>query len=241
MIGMSLMGFAPQAFAEPYGQVVGYYSNGKLIHSTALPEKGGGFVNLFRSRNHFWGSQGLVEIIQWAAADILHRFPQGERLQVGDLSKELGGVIERHGSHQNGLDVDFVYFRNNHREQDLNSKRGFEEEFVINGKLSKNFDLLRNWTFFKLLVSTGRINRMFVDPTIKEAFCDYARKYESTRQAAETLRRLRPYEKHADHVHVRLSCPNSSPECVQQPEPEPGSGCARHGALLSIESLESID
>jgi penicillin-insensitive murein DD-endopeptidase len=221
----SSLALETQLQPEPSRQVVGYYTKGKLSQATSMQRDGKGFVHLFHARNRFWGSQGLIELSEQASAEIAHLFPGGERLQIGDLSAEFGDFISGHKSHQNGLDADFAYFRLDHHEQDPNDLGGFEESFVVNGKLSNNFDLERNWTLIKLMASTGRINRIFVDQVIKLALCRYALEVGDAPMHTETLRRLRPATNHADHLHVRLTCPVTSPKCKSQEEPPKGSGC----------------
>src|SRR5690606_28371648 len=138
-----------------------------------------------------------------------------------------GGDISGHASHENGLDVDIAYFRNDHSEQDPEITSGFIERFVRNGKLSANFDLERNWTFIKALTRTGRISRIFTDRVIKNALCRYAESLGELKTEEEALRRLRHWPNHTDHWHVRLTCPEKSPRCKAQDDPPPGSGCGR--------------
>ena len=132
-------------FAQaPEEQSIGFYANGSLRNPISLSLEGEGFVKLFRGRERFWGNDQLIQMISESAASFKQMFPDSERLQVGDLSQKIGGKISGHNSHQNGLDVDLVYFRVNHQEQDLQQTNGFVEKFVSNGKLTPNFDLERN-------------------------------------------------------------------------------------------------
>jgi penicillin-insensitive murein endopeptidase len=202
---------------EPPGQVIGFYSNGRLAQATALGRDGKGYVHLFQHRERYYGSEGLVRILEAAAAALADAYPGGERLQIGDLSAEKGGRITRHASHQNGLDADIVYFRNDRREQDGGPIQDeFDESFVVDGELSENFDIVRNWALAKTFVASGRVNRMFVDAVIKQALCAHAKETGELESQAETLRRLRPYPSHDDHIHLRLTCPEGSPRCVEQ-------------------------
>lgn len=212
---------------EPQGQVLGFYSNGRLHDATPLTREGRGFVHLFQHRARGFGSAGLVTIIHEVSGAMAEQFPGGERLQVGDLSQEKGGQITRHASHQNGLDADIVYFRVDRREQrDEPQTNDFEESFVKNGKVTANFDFERNWALMRAFVATGRTQRVFVDRAIKAAFCDYARKIGEFESGAEILRRMRPYPNHDDHLHLRLTCPAAtSPKCLPQEELPAGTGC----------------
>src|SRR5687767_3158673 len=94
--------------AEPQDQVVGFYTRGSLVQATPLAEAGPGWVHLFHTRNRGWGSQGLVEILEWLAVTMSELHPGSERLQIGDLSARAGGKVSGHASHQNGLDADAV-------------------------------------------------------------------------------------------------------------------------------------
>lgn len=65
--------------------------------------------------NEGWGTTELIQMITKAVAFMGQRYPQKERLQIESLSKQEGGKIDSHSSHQNGLDVDMAYFRNERR------------------------------------------------------------------------------------------------------------------------------
>jgi penicillin-insensitive murein endopeptidase len=125
----------------------------------------------------------------------------------------------------------------NRTEQPISDESGFTEVFVKHGKLTENFDIERNWLFFHTAVSTGKIQRIFVDPAIKRLYCILFDKQGGQAQltrgsdpvslgeAGETLRRLRPYQNHDDHMHIRLYCPAGNTACVSQEEVLPGTGC----------------
>jgi penicillin-insensitive murein endopeptidase len=235
---------------EPPSQVIGYYSNGKLQNSSLLPFEGSGFIHLFHDRSRQYGSLGLIDIIQSAAQSFLEWDPTTERLQIGDISSQHGGQISGHASHQHGLDIDLVYYRRNRREQSLSHVSGFDENFVTpKGAVTQNFDTDRNWKFLSLLVETGRVERIFVDPAIKREFCRHSRKASleeaqtDPAKPTEMLRRLRPYANHQDHWHVRFTCPAASPECIPQNPPVPeGDGCdAVTMAEFSAEWFEGFE
>lgn len=205
-------------------QAVGFYARGSLKNQDQLPLSGDGFIKIMKNRNRAFATSDLVQLIEWAAA-IMVEYHSGERMQIGDMSKSGGKKVGGHKSHQNGLDADIIYFRKNHKEADPSLHNGFVENFVRKGKVTKNFDTDRNWELIKLLVGTERVSRIFVDKAIKRHLCKYARKKGELAQHAEALRRLRPYPHHDDHMHLRISCPTTSPRCVKQKEPPMGSGC----------------
>lgn len=209
----------------PSRQVNGFYSNGSLAQPEVLSLEGIGFLKLHRWRNRAYGSLDLVEILERVAAEMVRLFKDGERLQVGDLSAEKGGLISGHASHQNGLDVDLIFLRVNRFEQDPEKTDGMPELFVVKGEVTPNFDTPRNWELIKTLVGSQRVGRIFVDQAIKDHLCSHALKTGEFQSHSETLRRLRPYPNHDNHLHLRITCPKNSPDCKEQEPPPVGSGC----------------
>jgi len=207
---------------------VGYYSQGSLSGGVNLPDSGPGYMKLFTHRNRGWGTQEMIGMLIKSSADMNKKFPGMDRLQVGDISKEGGGdVSDLHSSHQNGQDADLTYYRRNQREQPSNHINGFSENMVINNRLSKNFDTARNWEFMKRLHQHGDVQRIFVDPVIKNELCRFARTRNELFRYDDVLRSLRPLGNHGDHMHVRLKCPPNARDCVAQEDPPAGTGCLR--------------
>lgn len=239
-VGLS-MTFAAEFPLEPKDQVQGFYTHGKIEGASVLPEQGVGFVGLFRQRARYFGSQGLVEILQSVAAELAALFPFGERLQIGDLSGEQGGFISGHASHQNGLDADIAYFRTDYQEQPKGVE-GFPMYFVKKGKITPEFDLERNFVLLDAFMKTGRANRLFVDPVIKQAMCQHAKTTNRWETSASLLRHIRPLAAyHANHVHVRLTCPKESLKCEKQDSIPAGTGCDLHSLFQRAELAEFID
>ncbi len=221
-------------FQGTVDQAVGSYAKGTLIHDSTLALQGEGFVKLFVPRSRWYATSDLVGVIGYIASEMTTRFPNHERLQIGDVSQHGGGPISGHASHMIGLDADFAYFNVSQREQDPQDVSGFKTSYVQNGKITKDFDIARNFTAMRVLVGTGRVNRIFVNEVVKKAICDYSKTLGPDPTPVDpklasipvTLRRLRPWEGHDDHMHLRLTCPKASPRCVPQEEPPVGDGCA---------------
>lgn len=212
-------------------EAIGFYSNGSLLDGEQLPDESFAHLKIFRPRQRAWGTRTLINTIIDAAASFRKKFPYGDRVQIGDMSASEGGVLARHASHQNGLDADVAYLKANHLERnpDVWGNSGFEEVFVTNGKITKNFDAARNWFLLKEVVLKKNIGRIFVDPEIKKAFCEKNKVIDSRASLAvrtEVLRRLRPYPNHDDHFHMRIDCPKRGGRCLAQEEPPVGSGCS---------------
>ncbi len=224
-------------------RAVGFFTNGSIQDSVTISNEGPGFVKIFRLRERGYGTASLIRMLELAAAGWRREFPIGDRIQIGDSGDHNGGYISGHGSHQNGLDVDIAYLNRSHVERDPNTNGpgGYMEQFVSGGKVTANFDIARNWGLMKHLVAQGNVGRIFVDSVIKKTFCSQAAALDPALPAArrtEVLRRLRPYQNHADHLHLRLKCPPNHPKCVEQSEPPSGSGCASTSSVRVDEYTE---
>lgn len=223
-------------FNEETAQAIGFYSNGSLLDPVQLPPESAAHLKIFRARDRAWGTQSLVSTILRATSAFHAHFPHGDRVQIGDMAQHSGGFLTMHDSHQNGLDADVAYLKSNQDERDPEGTgpKGFEENFVKHGQVTSNFDVSRNWFLLKEIVARGTVSRIFVDPAIKKEFCAKSLKIDPKEDAAvrvEVLRRLRPYPNHADHFHMRVSCPPSNGRCISQEEPPEGSGCNSTRAL----------
>jgi murein endopeptidase len=109
---------------------VGTHTAGALVQGVRLPAAGRSFYTwdpvLRRSPNRpwrRWGTDRLVRIVLRVARDFHAAHPRAPRLAVGDLSRPRGGDFGPqfgyigHASHQNGLDVDIYYPREDGRER----------------------------------------------------------------------------------------------------------------------------
>ena len=218
-------------FTRSFGQAFGVYDNGRLERPDLLPNAGEGFLKVFQDRNRGYGSLDLISLIEASAKEIHRDLPATEVVQIGDIASRNGGRLGGHGSHQNGLDADIVYFKRDHRPMRASGSEknptGFDEDFVDKqGELTANFDIDANWRFIQLLVGTGHVDRIFADSHIKKAFCEYAVAKGMREAWRETLRKLRHWPNHQDHLHVRLTCPANSRKCKPIPPIPAGDGCA---------------
>ncbi|HEV2711809.1 MAG TPA: penicillin-insensitive murein endopeptidase, partial [Gaiellaceae bacterium] len=65
-----------------------------------------------------WGTDRLVRLVLRIVREYAAANPSAPRLGIGDLSRRRGGYFgPRHVSHQNGLDVDVYYPRQDRRER----------------------------------------------------------------------------------------------------------------------------
>lgn len=210
---------------RPSSESIGTFNNGTLVNGESLPEDGEGYVQLFKYVGNVFGTSEMISMIQSTASEISRRYPSRDRLQVEDISAQQGGDIDPHGSHENGLDVDIEYFKANGVEHVPTFSKKYDDPMVINGQISPDFDVERNWELMKALNRNGRVSRIFVDQKIKNAFCKYARAKGDYESNISVLRNFRHAPNHADHLHVRLNCAIDDRKCVGRPPFTGGSGC----------------
>jgi penicillin-insensitive murein endopeptidase len=204
----------------------GTYSNGSLEDADCLPESGEGFMQLHRDWDRIWGTTDMVKMITETGKEMNEKFPNRDRLQVEDIAAKHGGEIDGHGSHENGLDVDIQFYKNDGIEHDPKAtNEDYAPEMITSGRVSENFDVERNWALMKTLHKHGNVQRIFIDQGLKKKLCSYAKEKGELVSAASVLRSLRHEENHQDHLHVRLRCPKNARSCVPQADPSPGTGC----------------
>ena len=125
-----------------------------------------------------------------------------------------------HSSHQSGLDVD-VWLR-----LDLPHLSEAKRESLTEIKFVDHdrFHVTSDWSdrqarMIRLAAIDHRVERIFVNPAIKQALC------QRSWPDRAWLRKVRPWWGHDGHMHVRLSCPAGNSLCEnQKPLPE-GEGC----------------
>ncbi len=205
---------------------IGYYSNGSIKDSLEYSRETPFVHKLFKARMRLYSTEEMFRTIQ-DMDDFLSKDINGkESIQLGDLSNMNGGKASGHGSHQNGLDADFVYLTNDRKLQSSTASY-WEEEFVVGNKISPNFDLVRNISLFQFLANKTPAARIFVDEVIKREICSFLSKSGEINLASMQimLRKLRVENLHKTHYHLRLYCPMGDTSCVPQSEPPIGDGC----------------
>jgi penicillin-insensitive murein DD-endopeptidase len=221
-----LLTFLLSMSAFSQSKSIGAPDNGSLVDADCLPEQGEGYMQLYRDMERIWGADPMIDMIQKTASDMSKRYPGKDRLQIEDISAKEGGAIEGHGSHENGLDVDIGFYKADSVEHDpIKKKQYYADPMVINGKVSPNFDVERNWELMKAFHRHGNVQKIFVDQVLKNEFCRYAKSKGDYSANIQVLRSLRHVTNHKDHMHVRLRCPKGAAQCKNLPEPPTGSGC----------------
>ena len=204
---------------------IGSAARGCLSGAARLAPDGRGYAIIRLSRRRYYGHPDLVAFIK----DLGRRAEVAglPRFLVGDMAQPRGGPLPfGHASHQTGLDVDIWFNLDAAVSPDTAAREDPDLPSMLEpGLLTVDPARFgpRQVKLLELVATDARVDRIFVNPSIKLALC---RGFGgATTNGDAWLRRLRPWWGHDDHFHVRLRCPDSSPACEPQaPIPE-GTGC----------------
>lgn len=214
-------GWSEVAYPLPgHPEVIGSFNSGCIVGAVALPLVGNGYQVMRPSRNRYYGHPLLVRFLERLGWQMATR---GSRLLIGDLAQPRGGPMpSSHRSHQSGLDVD-IWFLQQPRDRVLT--RSETEQLgapsmvrATQGALNDSRWSPRYRDALKLAAQSPEVERIFVNPIIKQALC-----FSETDRG--WLDKIRPWWGHDDHLHIRLVCPPDSGQCKPQKSFPPGDGC----------------
>ncbi len=213
--------YPPRSCSATPTLALGFYAKGCLAGAVALPIDGPTWQVMRLSRNRNWGHPRLVQFIEQLSDRASAAGWPG--LLIGDMSQPRGGpMLAGHASHQVGLDVD-IWFTPMPGHELTRKEREEMMATEIVAADGKDVDH-KVWTpvheaLVKAAAEDPRVQRIFVNAAIKRALC---------RDAGDDrawLQKVQPWWGHDWHFHVRLYCPDDSPECEAQPERDVGDGC----------------
>lgn len=209
----------PQRYREyPFNVMslsVGHPNQGHQIRAKKLSDtpylvvKGG-------SVRYRYGHPALVLMLRRSAKQI-SKDAGGIKLLVGDLSREEGGPLYGHRSHQSGRDADVGFFAVNTKGKSVQLSEFVK--FGSDGKATDGsgliFDDYRNWLLIQAWVTDTRagLSHIFVSHGLRARLLAFAardaRFKRHVERATELLKQPEHGEPHDDHFHVRIACPPS--------------------------------
>jgi penicillin-insensitive murein endopeptidase len=212
---------APDTPAPGPLHIIGTQAASCIAGAVRLPPEGQGFQTIHLTRSSFWGAPSTIARVELLAEQV-HAAGLGD-IYVEDISRPRGGPLPGgHVSHQRGLDVDVGL--------DVTPKPALtaaEREAVELPSLvrpdQRGVDPAR-WTpevitLLHLAASLPDVDRILINPTIKQRLC------QDVRGDRSWLRLMRPWYGHAGHIHISFRCPADQQDCVQAAPPPPGDGC----------------
>lgn len=207
------------------GRSIGSPTAGHLVGGSRLPDAPYLRVVPGYARGEVrWGLGSMIGMIDRAAQKVRKAHPDAV-LNVGHISRQGGGEVDRHVSHESGRDADIGFFVRN-----VQGKPVYAEHFVAfrgdgtapswPGAL---FDDARNWALVRALVTDpqAHVTHIFVATPLRARLLAFASKSGATAELREraAMAMVQPHGSlpHDDHFHVRISCPGQPAprECVE--------------------------
>jgi penicillin-insensitive murein endopeptidase len=163
-------------------------------------------------------------MIERASRAVRKQFPDAV-LSVGHLSKEGGGEIDRHASHESGRDADLGFYVKNTAGKPIYADHmvAFKGDGTSPSWPVAHFDDARNWALVASILKdpSVHITHIFVAFPIRERLLAYATKIGAPAairtRASEVLVQPHGTLPHDDHFHVRIACPSGMNECIEHP------------------------
>ena len=198
---------------EPLALSVGSTQRGKLLHAKGLPLAGPGFEILgsFVARDFRWGTEELIALVEHVGA----RLAKDKRtLFVDNLSAQMGGPISHSVSHQSGRDVDLAFCYMDDQGRPATPPEFMNVDAAGEVKhLSLRLDEACTWSIIEALLTwpVADVQHVFVAPYVKQLLMAHAEASgvspEMRKRAALLMSRGTRAERHGDHLHVRIPCP----------------------------------
>jgi penicillin-insensitive murein DD-endopeptidase len=217
-------------------------NRGGITNPAKLEDDGDGYrvPSRWSTRGLRYGTDEMVDFIVSVARRVQMDWPEA-RLTVGDISPASGGPSAWHRSHQNGRDVDLVFYMTDEAGRPVDPE--IMRHFAADGRSTDDegppvlFDTARNWTLVRAFVEYQGtpIFKVFVYDPLKEMLLEHARAIGEPdwmiERASILLRQPGDSANHDDHFHVRLMC---SPHDVP-------FGCEDYGTIeLPTKKLAKI-
>ena len=183
----------PGYFTDGSSVSVGSFNHGALRRGARLPAQGEGYVipALWQKRAANYATDELVAAVEHVARRVRREYP-GAILGVGDMSLKGGGDSVLHRSHENGRDLDLIYYAVDERARpvapadsmprypffDLRAREpGPQEHGVVFGPFSTRFfDVKRNWALVRALLEEPgiEIQYLFIHARLRERLLAWA-------------------------------------------------------------------
>ncbi len=213
------------AAALRFGRSVGSPTEGHLLGGAHLEETSYLRVEPSDTAGDVrWGLEPLVTMIDRAARQVRRQFPEAVT-SVGHLSREGGGEIDSHRSHESGRDADIGFFVRSSSGRQLLPKHfvQFRGDGTAASWPGAYFDDAKNWLFVQALVTDpeAHVTHLFIAAPLRARLLAYAERMGAPAnvrmRAAEVLQQPHGALPHDDHFHVRIGCPSRMSACVENP------------------------
>lgn len=214
--GTAALRFGRSVGSPTEGHLVGGMHLDETPYMRVSPAHSGGDVR--------WGLEPLVTAIDRAARAVRRQFPDAVAT-VGHLSRQGGGEVDRHHSHESGRDADVQFYARSRANKPVlsNGFVAFKGDGTAPHWPGAYFDDVRNWVFVHALVTDphAHVTHIFIAAPLRArllAIAEHLGAPVAVRmRAAEVMVQPRGALPHDDHFHIRIACPSNMRGCVQNP------------------------
>jgi LysM repeat protein len=175
---------------------------GRLANARKLPEHR---AYTIKRDHHVYGTARTIRLISQVVDRYTKRADGGPKLRIGDISKNHGGPLGGHLSHQEGNDLDIGIVLTGEAANRLH----------FSGANANNIDLARTWLLIEEFIATGEVRVIYLDYEIQALLYDYAKQngvakakldeyFQYPRGTGRTRGLIRHWRGHKNHLHVRF-------------------------------------
>jgi penicillin-insensitive murein DD-endopeptidase len=171
-----------------------------------------------------WGLEPLVTMLDRAARGVRRQYSDAVT-SVGHLSREGGGEVDQHRSHESGRDADVGFFVRSKSGRELLAEHfvPFRPDGTAPSWPGAYFDDARNWALVASLIGDpqAHVTHLFIAVPLRARLLAYAERIGAPSglrmRAAEVMQQPHGTLPHDDHFHVRIGCPPHMSGCVENP------------------------
>ena len=188
---------------------VGKPNRGKIVNATRLPEN----TKLYtiRKPEESYGSSHALHNLQLAIANFRQDTGFDREIVIGAISKQGGGRLKPHSSHQSGRDVDIR----------LPVKKGITGTAAAD---SSEVDWDATWSLISALVATGEVQYIFLTHSLQKNLYNAGKRAGASKDMLERMIQypnksgtnngiVRHAAGHTSHIHVRFNCAANETRC----------------------------
>jgi len=177
---------------------------GAIVNAVQMPEgEHWELVTPWRA----WATPETVGYLIAAIEKVNAEFSPTHPLYIGHLSREHGGPLRPHRSHQSGRDADISYYYRMDRNPGWYQKAG-----------ARTLDLPRTWALVRALVTETDVEYMFINRSVQRLIKKHALEVGEDRAWLDRIFQVGSREPepiirhawgHATHIHVRFHNPQA--------------------------------
>ncbi len=182
---------------------VGKPNGGALINGVHMPESEHWQLIIPQLA---WGTEETIHYLTTAIGAVVEQFPDSHPMFIGHLSRQEGGPLRPHRSHQSGRDVDLGYYYVPERAE------------WYRPATKHTLDRARTWAFVKALITLTDVEYIFMSTRVQMLVKEYAL---SIGEDADWLNSIFEFRSrnpepiirhtwgHRTHMHVRFYNPKA--------------------------------